>query len=238
MSQPPYNPPPGQPGQQPPPYGQPQPPQYGQPQPPPPGYNPPAGGYQPPQQPPPGGYQPQQPPGGYQPQPTPPGYQPQYAPPPPVPKPVAAPPQVVEADGFERAMSLMAYFWVAYFAFTINASILGFRSIASTFSFSLNLAVLIVVVLPAIITFAAHSGELVRFHARQAMLLGAAFIVVRLIIELFYLIPAEGVQDILVRGILQQGVEVVFAAAALYAGVRAFLNRELYKLPVISSFVK
>ena len=86
---------------------------------------------------------------------------------------------------------------------------------------------LIIVVLPLIVTLAAKSGELIKFHAKQALYLGAAFIVVRLIIELLYLIPSEGVQDILVRGILQQGVEVIFAAAALYAGVRAFLNREL-----------
>lgn len=238
MSQPPYGQPPGQPGQ-PPQYGQPQqPPQYGQPQPPPPGYSPAPGGYQP-QPPAPGGYQPppQPPPGGYPPQQTPPGYQQQYAPPP-TPRAVAAPPQVVEADGFERAMSLIAYFWVAYFVFTVGVSILGFRNLGSAFSFSLNLSVLIIVVLPLIITFAAHSGELIKFHARQALYLGAAYIVVRLIIELLYLIPAEGVQDILVRGILQQGAEVIFAAAALYAGVRAFLNRELYKLPVISNFVR
>jgi hypothetical protein len=145
---------------------------------------------------------------------------------------------VVEADGFERAMSLIAYFWVAYFVFTVTVSILGFRNFANTFSFSLNLGVLIIVVLPLIIVYAAPSGELIKFHARQALVLGAAFIVVRLIIELLYLIPAEGVQDILVRGILQQGVEVIFAAAALYVGVRAFLNRELYKLPVISNFIR
>jgi uncharacterized membrane protein len=135
-------------------------------------------------------------------------------------------------------MSLITYFWVAFYAFNTGVSILGFRNIASTFSFSLNLGVLIIVVLPLIVTLAAKSGELIRFHAKQALYLGAAFIVVRLIIELLYLIPSEGVQDILVRGVLQQGVEVIFAAVALYAGVRAFLNRELYKLPVISNFIR
>ncbi len=223
-----YGPPPGSQGQ--PPYGQPpgQPPNYQ------------------PQQPSPN-YQPQQPPPGYQQQP-PPGYpqgayppQASYGPPPVAPK-MVVPTRVVEnADGFERTLSLLAYIWVAFYVGVASLIVLRipvFRNTTGEFSFNLNFEALIILALPFIILAAVKSGELVRFHARQALYLGIALMVARVILQLLYLIPSEGVQDVLVRGILQGGIEVVFAAAALYAGVRAFYNRENYRLPLIGSFVK
>ncbi len=221
-------------------YGQPpgqgpqgQPPQYGQP-PPQPGYQP----QQPPayNTPPPGYVQPQQPPA--------PAYQPpqqahNYQPPPPVARPMAAPAPQVQADGYERTLSLLVYIWVALFGTTGTFIALRGVDIGNRLdiSFRLDLAELIGLLLPFIVMIAVRNGELVRFHARQALYLALAYIVLRLVVELFYLIPTRGVQDILVSGVLVGLVRLLIVFAALYAGVRAFANRELYRLPIIGNLV-
>jgi uncharacterized membrane protein len=78
----------------------------------------------------------------------------------------------------------------------------------------------------------------VRFHAKQALYLGLAYILVRLVIELLYLIPSTGVQDILFSGVIVGLLHVALVFIALFAGVKAFYNRELYALPVIGGFIK
>ncbi len=237
MSQPPYGP--GQPGQ---------PPQYGQPGNPPPPSNQPPPGYGPPpgyQQPPPGygpppGYQ--QPPPGYGPPPA--GYQPPQQPPPPAaPKPpssLTAPAPQVEADGYERTLALLAYLWIAFFG--IGETLITLRNLDlglnNNISFGLNIGALVGLVAPFIILQVAKNSQLVSFHARQALILAIGYLVVRFVLELLYLIPARGFQDILVSGILVGGIRLLFVAAAMFAGIRAFFNRELYRLPLIGSFVK
>ncbi len=218
-----YGGPPGGPGPQgQPPYGQP--PQYGQPQP---------GAYQqpPPQygQPQPGVYQ--QPPPQYgQPQPGPGG--------PPQPNQVmqnlqATAPQV-PADAYERTLSLLVYVWLLFFGL---GSLIVLRNLG-TVGFSINLDVLRGLVLPIIVMFAVKEGQLARFHAKQALYLAIAFIILEFVVGLLRLIPNAGVQENLVDGGLIGLLRIIFSALALFAGVRAFANRELYRIPVIGSFVR
>lgn len=241
-------------------YGQPggpqgQPPQYGQSQPggaqgqPPPQYNQPGGQpYNQPQPPygaPPPNYQPSnapQPPYGgppsYQPPGTPqPGYPPAAA--------VKPPARQVPADGYERTLSLLVYVWVGLCAagvLGLGDTLIVLRSasggITYSVGFGVSLAFLISLALPLVVMYAVRQGELIRFHAKQALYLGVAYIVVRLIVELLYLIPATGVQDILFTGIVVGLVHLILVLAALFAGVKAFYNRELYALPVIGGFIK
>jgi len=205
------------PGQQPP-YGQP--PQYGQQQP-----------QQPQQQPPPYGQPPQQygqqPPYGYPQQQQ---YQQGYSP-----APVPAP--VVEADGYERTLSLLVYFWVIWTGIATGANLLEFRNIG-VFDFSVNLAALAVLLLPLVVSSVARGSQLVSFHARQALLLGIFYLVARFVVGLLFLIPDANVQKILVNDILIGVVHLLFVWLALMAGVRAFFNRELYRAPLVGGMVK
>jgi uncharacterized membrane protein len=215
-----YNPAPGQP------YNQPQPP----PQPP---YGAPPPNYQGPNPPNYGG-----PPNYQQSDPT----QRAYPVPPAA---VQAPARQVPADGYERTLSLLAYIWVAACAagvLGVGETPVALRSASGglTYSvgFSLNLGFLVCLALPLAVIYAVRQGELVRFHARQALYLGIAYIVVRLVIELLYLIPSTGVQDILFSGVIVGLLHVALVFIALFAGVKAFYNRELYALPVIGGFIK
>ena len=203
-------PPPGQPpyGQQQPPYGQQQP--YGQP--------------------------PQQ----YGQQPY--GYQQGYTPAP-------TPPPVVEANPFERGISLAAYMWVALVlavgAFggvasplagvTSGGSILSLYNLGNGFDFSLNIAPLVILALPLGVMAAARGNQFVSFHAKQALFIGVFYLVARIIVGLLLLVPQVYVQGILVYGILIGGVQFLFAYLACVGGARAFLNRELYRVPVVGS---
>ena len=114
----------------------------------------------------------------------------------------------------------------------------GSSGITYSVSFGLNLGFLVTFALPLAVMYAVHQGELLRFHAKQALYLGLAYVVIRLVIELLYLIPATGVQDILLSGIVVGLLLVVMVLAAAFAGVRAFYNREIYRLPLVGSFVK
>ena len=206
-------PPPGQP-----PYGQPQQP-YGQQQPQQP-YGQPPQPYG--QQPPPYGQPPQQ--YGQQP------YQ-GYAP-----APVPAP--VVEADGYERTLSLLVYFWVIWTGIATGANLLEFRNIG-VFDFAVNLSALAVLLLPLVVSSVARNNSpLVSFHAKQALLLGIFYLVARFVVGLLFLIPDANVQKILVNDILIGVVHLLFVWLALMAGVRAFLNRELYRAPLVGGMVK
>ena len=231
------------PPQQPPQYGQnpsQQPPQYGQPQP---------GIYQqPPQygQPQSGAYQ--QPPQYGQPQPG--VYQ---QPPQPQPGPSAADraaqalqasaPQV-QADGYERTLSLLSYMWVAYFiSVSFAGTLIRLRLInvglsSNTFDFGINLGALVLLLFPLVVMLGVREGQLARFHAKQALFLGIAYFVLEVVVGLLLLIPSEGFQDVLVSGILQGLVRVLIVVFGLFAGVRAFANREMYRIPVIGGFVK
>jgi uncharacterized membrane protein len=217
------------PGQQPP-YGQP--PQYGQQQP-----------QQPQQQP--YGQPPQpygQPPYGQPPQPY--GQQQQpyqgYAP-----APIPAP--VVEADAYERSLSLLGYLWVALgIAFGVG-SVLYFtptfddviaRGGVGGAAFGINLAPLVILVLPFVLMSAMKQSQFVSFHGKQALLIGAFYLVAMIVIGLLNLINDPTVRGIIVNGILIGGVKVLFAGLALYAGIRAFFHRELYRAPLVGGMVK
>lgn len=209
------------PGQQPD-YGQPT--QYGgQPQQPYGQQQPPYGQQQPqyPQQPPPYGQQPGYPP--YQ-------QQQAYAPAP-------VPAQVVEADAFERTLSLLVYIWVIMFGVLTEGSVLEFRNDVR-FSVFIRLSLLAGLLLPLVVAAVARSGQLARFHARQALFLGVLYIVARFVVGLLFLIPDVTVQQILVAGILIGALQLAFIWLALTGGVRAFFNREIYRLPVVGGMVK
>lgn len=197
---------------------------------PPPGQQPPYG--QPPQQQQPYGQQ--QPPYGQPPQqygqqqPPPYGYQQQYSP-----APVPAP--VVEADAYERSLSLMAYAWVAIGAL-IGGNILELRNVGRI-SFFINVAAVAILLLPLAAQAAAGDSQLVRFHARQAFLLGAAYLVLRFLVGLVFLVDNSDVQLIL-GGLLVGAVQVLIVYLALMAGVRAFFRRELYRAPMVGGMVR
>lgn len=190
-----------------PPYGQPQPP-YGQQQQP---YG------QPPQQ-----YGQQPPPYGYPQQ----GY---------TPAPMPAP--VVDADNFERSLSLIAYLWVALaISFGPQAAVIEFRNLGA-FGYGFNLAALVVLMVPLAAQSAAGESQFVRFHAKQALMIGVFFLIARFVVGLVYLIPQVDVQNI-VGGILTGAVAVLFVYLAAVAGVRAFFKRELYRAPMVGGMVR
>jgi hypothetical protein len=203
----------GQPQQ---PYGQPQQPYGQQPQ------------YPPQQQPPYG-----QPPGGYPPYQQ---QQPAY-----VPAPIPA--QVVEADGFERSLSLLVYVWLVMFTVAAGGSVLEFRN-DYKFQFIIHLAPLAGLILALVVSSVVKTGQLAIFHAKQALYLGALYIIARFAIGLLFLIPesadASGttIRSLLIEGILIGALQLVFIWLALAAAVRAFFNRELYRLPVVGGMVK
>ena len=210
-------PPPGQPpdyGQQTPYGGQPSQQPYGQQQPP---Y-----GQQPqyPQQQPPYGQQPGYPP--YQQQPF---------------APALVPAQVVEADAYERTLSLLVYVWLVMFTVLADGSVLEFRNDVR-FSLFIRLAPLAGLLMPLVVSAVAKGGQLVQFHARQALLLGVVYIVARFVVGLLFLIPDSTVQQLLVAGILIGGLQLAFTWLALTGAVRAFFNRELYRLPIVGGMVK
>ncbi len=184
-------------------------------------------------------------------QPQPPyGQQPGNYNPTPVPIPPMAaikqPARQVPADGFERSLALLVYL----FSTLIAAGVLGLGdtplALRSTgngiggyvVSFGLSLSYLVAFALPLAVIYGGRSGELVRFHAKQALWLLIAYTVIRLVIELLFLIPSPGVQDILFNGVIVGLLHVIVVLAGAFAGVRAFLNREMYSLPVIGGFVK
>jgi uncharacterized membrane protein len=218
-------PPPGQP-----PYGQP-PQQYGQQQQPQQPYGQPPQGYG--QQPPPYGQPPQQQQYGQQP------YQ-GYAP-----APMPAP--VVEADPYERGLSLFSYIWVAlsvafgsatvlYFTPTINDLVA--RGGAGGVSFGIDVSALMILVLPYVVMTAMKNSQLARFHGKQALIIGAFYLGAMIVLGLLDLIPEPTVRGVVVHGILIGAVKIVFAGLALLAGVRAFYYRELFRAPVVGGMVK
>jgi uncharacterized membrane protein len=201
--------PPGGPPPGQPPYGQPQPP-YGQPQ-----QQQPYG--QPPQQ-----YGQQPPPYGYPQQ----GY---------APAPMPAP--VVDADSFERSLSLICYLWVAFsIGVGQGASVVEFRYLGA-FSFVINLAALAIIMLPLAAQSVAGESQFVRFHAKQAFMLGVFYLIARFVAGLVFLIPQADVQTIL-GGLLVGAVVVLFIYLASVAGVHAFFRRELYRAPMVGGMVR
>ncbi|HEX8846633.1 MAG TPA: hypothetical protein VF791_18445 [Pyrinomonadaceae bacterium] len=197
------------PGQ--PPYGQPQQPQYGQQQQP---YG------QPPQQ---YGQQPY----GYQ-QPYQPGY--------------TQPAPVVEADGFERTLSLLVYLWVIWAGIVFATPLFLFKLVPTGFSnefvWNFSLGPLVLILMPLVAAAAARQSALASFHSKQALYLAIFYIIARLVVGLFNLIPNATVQSILVEGILGGVVALLFTWMALTGGIRAFYNRELYRLPAVGGMVK
>lgn len=172
---------------------------------------------------------PQQPPYGQQ-QPGYPPYQQQQAYTP-------APAQVVEADAYERTLSLLVYVWVVMFGVLTDGSVLELRNDVR-FSIFIRLSVLAGLMLPLVVSTVARSGQLARFHAKQALYLGVLYIIARFVVGLLFLIPDVTVQQILVAGILIGALQLAFIWLALNGGVRAFFNRELYRLPVVGGMVK
>lgn len=199
----------------------------------PPGGGPPPGQQQPyGQQPPPYGQQQPpygQPPQQYGQQPPPYGYQQGYAP-----APIPAP--VVEADGFERALSFACYIWVAI-GCLIGANFLQFINIGVSFDFQINLGALAILLLPLAAQSAAGDSQLVRFHAKQALMLAVFYLIARFLVGLLWLIPDATVVSIL-GGILVGAVQLLFIYLALNAGVRAFFRRELYRAPLVGGMVR
>ncbi len=144
-------------------------------------------------------------------------------------------------------MSLLGYLWAALFIafgvgnvlyFTPSINDIITRQGVGGVSFGLSLAPLIVLVLPFILMSAMKSSQFVRFHGKQALLIGAFYLAAMFIVGLLYLINDATVRGIIVGGILEPGVKVVFVGLALLAGVRAFYYRELYRAPLVGGMVK
>lgn len=177
---------------------------------------------------------PQQPPYGQQ-QPGYPPYQQQQT--------YAPPAQVVEADTYERTLSLLSYIWVIMFTVLAGNSVLEFRN-DYKFQFAIHLAPLAGLLFPLIVSSVVKIGQLAIFHAKQALYLGALYVIARFAIGLLFLIPesadASGttIRSVLIEGILIGGLQVAFIWLALMGAVRAFYNRELYRLPVVGGMVK
>ncbi len=144
-------------------------------------------------------------------------------------------------------MSLLGYVWVAlgiafgvgnvlYFTPSINDIMI--RGGVGGVSFGLSLAPLVVLVLPFVLMSTMKQSQLVRFHGKQAFLIGAFYLAAIVVIGLLYLINDPTVRGIIVDGILVGGVKVLFAGLALLAGIRAFFYRELYRAPVVGGMVK
>jgi uncharacterized membrane protein len=155
------------------------------------------------------------------------------------------PARQVAADGFERSLTLVVYL----FSVCAAAGVLGLGDtplalraigggISYTVSFGLALGYFIAFALPLAVISGVTTGELVKFHAKQALWLLIAYTVIRLVVELFFLIPATGVQDILFNGVIVGLLHLILVLAGAFAGVRAFFNREMYSLPIIGGFVK
>lgn len=176
---------------------------------------------------------PQQPPYGQQPQYPPYQQQPQYSP---MPAPVA-PAQVVEADAYERTLALLCYLWVVMFGVLSDGSVLEFRNDVR-FMVYIRLGVLAGLLLPLVVASVVKTGQLASFHAKQALFLGGFFVAARFVVGLFFLIPDPYVQQILVAGILVGALQLGVIWLALTGAVRAFFNRELYRLPVVGGMVK
>ncbi len=211
-------PPPGQPPYGQPPYGQQQPQQPQQQQPygqPPPQYGQPPYG-QPPQGQPPYGYPQQQ----YQPQP--------YAAP--------VPPPVVEADEYERTITLATYIWVALGVALLESPVFQILSFGygATF-FNLHIGGLAILLLPIFAPKAQPNSQLVRFHSKQALVIAVAFLIVQFLLGFVYLIGYSA--GAILGGLLIGAAQIFFAYLAVTAGLRAFFNRELFRVPVIGGMV-
>jgi uncharacterized membrane protein len=159
------------------------------------------------------------------------------------------PAPVVEADAYERTLSLFAYVWVAlsvafssatvlYFSPTINDIMARGINAGGGLPFGVDIGALVVLVLPLALMSALKSSQLVRFHAKQAMFIGVFFLVAMIVIGLLDLIPEPTVRGVVVHGILVGGLKILFAWLALTAGVRAFFYRELYRAPMVGGMVK
>jgi uncharacterized membrane protein len=117
-----------------------------------------------------------------------------------------------------------------------GASVLEFRNFVG-FEFVINLGALAILLLPFAASAAAGESQLVRFHAKQALMIAAFYLIARFVVGLFYLIPDARVVGIL-GGILVGAVQVFFVYLAVVAGVRAFLRRELYRAPMVGGMVR
>jgi uncharacterized membrane protein len=157
------------------------------------------------------------------------------------------PAPVVEADAYERSLSLLGYLWVAlgiafgvgnvlYFTPSLNDVMI--RGGVGGVSFGINLGALVLLVLPFVLMSAMKSSQLASFHGKQALLIGVFYLIAIIIVGLLDLINDPTVRGIIVNGILVGGVKVLFAGLALLAGIRAFYYRELYRAPVVGGMVK
>jgi uncharacterized membrane protein len=147
--------------------------------------------------------------------------------------------KVDTADAYDRVLSLIAYLWIIFFGFTplLGIRIVDFGVSTTQFSFGWDFKGFFGLIAPFAIMLASRNNPLAGFHSKQAFFLAIGYVVVRAILQLFYLIPARGFQDVLLTGLLEPLIQLTFAFAAVFAGVRAFLNKELYTIPVIGGFV-
>ncbi|MBD0327558.1 MAG: hypothetical protein ICV68_14065, partial [Pyrinomonadaceae bacterium] len=105
------------------------------------------------------------------------------------------------------------------------------------FTLYIRLAALAGLVLPLVVSSIVKT-PLASFHAKQALFLGVLYVVARFVIGLLFLIPDSTVQQLLVAGILIGAVQLAFIWLALTGAVRAFFNREIYRLPIVGGMVK
>jgi uncharacterized membrane protein len=148
------------------------------------------------------------------------------------------PPPVVEADEYERTITLVTYIWVALGVALLENPVFQmayFGGYYGSFYFNLHLGGLAILLLPLFAPKAQPNSQLVRFHAKQALVIAIAFLVVQFLLGFVYMIPGYG--GIFLGGILMGAAQIFLAYLAVTAGLRAFFNRELFRVPVIGGMV-
>jgi len=148
------------------------------------------------------------------------------------------PPPVVEADTYERTITLVTYIWVAAGVALLESSVFQLLSLGGYyggFYFTLHLGGLAILLLPILAPKSQPNSQLVRFHSKQALIIAVAFLIVQFLMGFLYMVPGTG--GVILGGILVGAAQLFFAYLAITAGLRAFFNRELFRVPVIGGMV-
>ena len=135
---------------------------------------------------------------------------------------------------------MIVYLWLVFFG--LPHALLGF-SLESTygnntvFVWRWDLGVAYGIVGPLALYLAIRGASLIKFHALQAVYLFAGYVIVRTVLQLLYLIPAQGFQDVLLDQAIVPAVQAGFAFLAVFLGAKALVNKELYPIPFVGNFI-
>ena len=148
-------------------------------------------------------------------------------------------PPVVEANDYERTITLATYIWVALGIALLESPVFqiisfGYGGYGGTY-FNMHIGGLAILLLPIFAPKAQPNSQLVRFHAKQALVIAVAFLIVQFLLGFVYMIGYSA--GAILGGLLIGAAQLFFAYLAITAGLRAFFNRELFRVPVIGGMV-